>query len=53
MGGEGETVAFLGAMVSSIGFCENPNKLEISMIKVNTNFLAIFPNLAVKIIKSW
>ena len=52
MGRVGEMGFFFGTMLSWVGFCENPNKLEISIMIANTNFLAIFLNLAVKIVKS-
>ena len=51
MGRVGETAVFFGAMESCVGLCENPNKLEISIIKANTNFFPMRLNLAVKIVK--
>ena len=50
-GGVGE--GFFGAMLSCVGFCENPNRLVINKISTNTNLLAILPNLAVKVVKIW
>ena len=53
MGCGGVGVGFFGAMLSCVGFCENPNILVISNINTNTNLLAILPILAVKVVKIW